>query len=236
MRTGSRNSTEALFSEGRSRVLGLLLPDPERRWHLREMARRVGLAPATVQREATALTEAGILLREREGHQVYYRANQRCPIFAELRGIAIKTFGLADVLREALAPFEPHLASACIFGSAAAGTLHADSDVDLLVVGEVGLLELTGALDEAEQRLGREINAVTMRPEEFRARVEAGEHFLTTVLARPMIFLIGDPDDLGKLGAGEEAAASPDLPGGDRRPAEGGRPRPEGRRVRVHLA
>ena len=208
MRTVSPRTTGALFSEGRIRVLGLLLADPEQRRHLREIARRVGLAPATVQREVTALAKAGVLLREREGHQVYYRANRQCPIFPELQGIAIKTFGVAEALREVLAPFRSQMQVAFLFGSAAAGTLDARSDLDLLVVGEVGLFELTPALQQAEARLGREVNAVTMRPAEFAERLEAGEHFLTTVLARPMIFLIGDEHELGRLGRSREAAAA----------------------------
>ena len=212
MRTARAGLTDVLFPQARLKVLGLLLPDPDQRRHLREIARRVGLAPATVQREVTALAGAGILLREREGHQVYYRANRQCPIFPELQGIALKTNGLADVLREMLAPFREEIELALIFGSAAAGTMHAGSDVDLLVVGGVGLFDLTTALDDAERRLGREVNAVTMRRDEFAERLEAGEHFLTTVLARPVIFLIGDEDELGRLGRRRAAAAARNKP------------------------
>ncbi len=208
MRTKRTGLTDVLFPQARLKVLGLLLPDPDQRRHLREIVRRVGLAPATVQREVTALAEAGILLREREGNQVYYRANRQCPIFPELRGIAIKTFGIADVLREALAPFLSQIGVAFVFGSTASGTPSAGSDVDLIVVGEAGLFELTSALREAEARLGREINAVTMRPQEFAERVEAGEHFLTTVLARPKVFLIGDEHELGRLDRRSEVAAA----------------------------
>lgn len=208
MRTKCIRPTDILFPQSRLKILGLLLTDPDGRRHLREIVRQVGLAPATVQREVTALTEAGVLLREREWHQVYYRANRHCPIFPELQGIAVKTFGLADVLRDALAPLRERVELALIFGSAAAGTLQAGSDVDLLVVGEAGLFELTPTLREAEARLGREINAVTVRPAEFADRVQAGEHFLTTVLASPVIFLIGDEHELGRLGRSGASAAA----------------------------
>ena len=196
-----------LWPAARSRTLGLLLADPDEELHLREIARRAGMAPAGIQREVTALAEAGVLQRRRVGHQVYYSANPQCPIFPELRSLVLKTTGLGDALRQALQPLEARIKVAFVFGSIAEGTAGNDSDVDLLVVGEVGLREVAPGLQEAQQALGREVNAVTMRPRELRRRVEAGDHFVTSVLRGPKWFLMGGPDELERLAAGR--AASP---------------------------
>jgi len=204
--TKQRGLAEALWPVGRRRVLGLLLADPERELHLRELVRRTELAPATVQAEVVRLTAAGILERRREGRQVYYRANRTCPIFPELRGLVLKTVGLADVLREALEPVRVEVRAAFVFGSVAEGQTRNESDVDLMVIGEATLRSLAGGLQEAQRALGREINAVTMRPREFADRVAGEDHFLRTVLEGPKIFLIGDAEQLAGLGKERPAA------------------------------
>ena len=154
---------EVLWPVGRARILGLLLGQPDETWHLREIARRTGLAPATVQREIASLARAGILTRQRQGNQVYYQ------VFPELHSLALKTAGLADVLRQVLQPLGDRLGLAAVFGSLAAGTAHGDSDVDLLLIGDLTLRELSAPLAEAERTLGREINPVVMTREELQA-------------------------------------------------------------------
>lgn len=195
----TQSPAEALWPKARRRILGLLFAHPNQQWHLREIARLTDLAPATVQREATLLHEAGILERRRVGNLVNYGASRSCPIFAELRGIALKTCGLADVVADALADLQDRIEVALVFGSVARGEATSDSDVDLLIVGRVRLRELVPALEEAEVTLRREINPVTMGPEEFARRIAEGEHFVTGLLREPNIFLIGDDDALERL-------------------------------------
>ncbi|MCE5241001.1 nucleotidyltransferase domain-containing protein [bacterium] len=206
---------DALFPAVRQGVLSALLTQPTRELHLREIARRAGLAPATVQREVVALTRAGILARRTAGRQVFYRANPQCPIVPELQGLMLKTVGLASVLAEALAPLGERVQYAAVFGSTAAGTALADSDVDLLVVGDVTLIELVSHLREARERLGREINIVSMSRTSLAAAVRDGEAFITNVLNGPHIALKGEWDELGRLAGSAATAAVPSVSGGD---------------------
>jgi len=208
MRTKRKSLIDALWSMTRQRALGLLLADPEREWHLREIARRIDLAPATVQREVLSLHEAGVLTRRRSGRQVYYRADRSCPIFSELQAIVLKTVGLADVLRQALEPLRQRIAVAFVFGSVADGTSGSGSDVDLIVITALPVVELVEALRPAQEHLGRDINPVRMTPDECRDLVEGDDHFLRTVLDGPKLFLIGDQDALDRLaqkGASQDA-------------------------------
>jgi predicted nucleotidyltransferase len=187
-------------------VLGLLFGHAEEEFHLRELARRTSLAPATVQREVGSLVGAGILERRRSGRQVYYRANRSSPLFLDLHRLVLKTVGLADVLREALAPLRDRIRCAFIFGSAARGDLMNHSDVDLMVIGEVAQWDLVPPLRTAEDALSREVNAVTMRPHEFLNRLVEEQPFLLNVLRDPKIYLIGDEDELARMAAERPAA------------------------------
>ncbi len=199
MQTAKVLLAEALWPKARRRILGLLLAHPDEEWHLRNIARETDLAPATVQREVISLYEAGILTRRRDGNQVKYGADRSCPIFPELQGLVLKTVGLADVLRQALQPLRDRIDIAFVFGSLAKGEATSGSDVDLMVVGGISLRDLVPVLQDAERTLSREINPVTMSAKEFSKRIAEGEHFVTSVLRDPRIYLIGDENELERL-------------------------------------
>jgi predicted nucleotidyltransferase len=195
-------------------VLGWLFGHPEERFYLRQIVRESGSAQGAVQRELQKLTEAGILRRTVEGRHVFFQANRESPIFPELHMLLLKTAGIVDVVREALAPLADRIRAAFVFGSAARGELRRDSDVDVLVVGDVLFPVVADALASAQARLGRDVNPTVYPPAEFRKKLRASHHFLTTVLQEPLLFAVGGPDVLARLGA------------------EGVAPRPKGRLVK----
>ena len=187
-----------LFPGYRRRVLGLLLLHPDEALHGREIARRTGLPAGTLTRELKRLTDVGLLKREKRGNQQVYSADTACPVFHEVSGILRKTSGLADVLTEALSPAADRLRVAFVFGSMAQGREIAASDVDLLVIGDVGFAEAVELLHPAQATLGREVNVKVFRPPEFSAKA-ATEPFLRDVLAKPKIFVMGNDHDLAEL-------------------------------------
>ncbi len=188
-----------LFGDYRQKVLALLLLHPEQRYHVREIARLTGTSAGTLHKELARLAKAGVLIREAVGNQVHYGANQQCVIFPELAGILRKTAGLADVLREALAGLSGRLVLTLVFGSVARGEEGPRSDVDVLLVGEIGFAEAVTALHTAQERVGREINPVVLSTAEFRKKASGGDGFLAEVLNNEKLFLTGDEYDLGKL-------------------------------------
>ena len=187
-----------LFPEYRRRVLGLLLLRPEEALHGRELARRTGLPPGTLTRELNRLADVGLLRREKRGNQQVYSADRACPVFEEVASILRKTSGLADVLAEALAPAAQHIRSAFVFGSVAQGREAPASDIDLMVIGDLGFAELVSLLHPAQATLGREVNPKVLSAGEL-AKKAKRDAFLRDVLAKPKIFLIGNDDDLAKL-------------------------------------
>jgi predicted nucleotidyltransferase len=211
-------------------VLGWLLGHPDEAFYLRQIVRHAGSGQGAVQRELDLLTRAGLLRRSVQGRQVYFQANRESPIFPDLQALFLKTAGLADVLREALAPLTDHVLVAFVFGSAARQQLRADSDIDLLVVGDVPFGRVASALAEAQKRLGRDVNPTVYPPGEFRAKIRGKHHFLTTVLQEPRLFVIGGPDELGGLGAKRLADSPPNEPERDTRSSRSRRPRPRRQR------
>lgn len=199
---------DLLFPAARQRVLAVLLLQPQSTLHLRELARMTGSHPGTLAREVDKLAQAGLLLRSEQGNQVRYQANTGHPLFGDLAALFRKTHGVVPALREALAPLDAEIRLALVFGSVARGTPSPGSDVDLLVLGSVGFVELAQAVFPLHAALAREVNTVLYTPEEFAARVRSGDAFARDVLAKPMLFVKGDIDELAKL-AGDRAAASP---------------------------
>jgi predicted nucleotidyltransferase len=186
---------DALFNKTKRLVLALFLMHPDERFHLREVARRTGKAVSTVQGELASLEGAGILTKVVDGNRTYYQANDECALYPELRRLVLKTGGLVDVLRERMAPVSDRIDAAFVYGSMAAGEGAARSDVDLMVVGDVGDMELHAVLTDAEESLARPVNYTLIRAEEFRRR--SGEDgFIARVLHGPTLAVIGDPDEL----------------------------------------
>ena len=188
---------DILFGAYRQRVLGHLLLNPDRDFHVRELARLTNTSAGTLHKELSRLAAAGLLLRRKLGNQVRYQANRDCPVFAELAGLFRKTTGLAEVIAQAVQPLQPELA--LIFGSVARGEETATSDIDLLLIGNMGFADAVRALQPAQVRLQREINPVLYRAEEFARKLADNDRFVTEILSGSKLFVTGNADDLGKL-------------------------------------
>jgi len=200
LRMVRKNPTlEALFPKTRQGVLAATLTQPEKWWFLSELARFLGTTPSSLQRELSALVDTGILEQRWEGTRVYFKAQTRSPIYRELRGIIEKTAGIFPIIQTLLAPFGPKILCAFVYGSVARAEEHAISDIDLMVIGQVGLSELTPALRKAERALGRDLNATTYSVNEFHGKVGKNDHFLAAVLKRPKQFVKGTERELDAI-------------------------------------
>jgi predicted nucleotidyltransferase len=189
---------DALLPKTRQGILAATLVQPEKAWYASELARRLGVPSSSLQRDLRDLTKAGILKNHRRGQMAYYEANQESPVYSDLRGLLLKTAGLVDVLADELKPLVAKLRFAFVYGSIASGQELSDSDIDVMVVGRVSPAELALPLRHARELLGRQINPTVYAPSEFDKKRAAKDHFLTGVLTKPKLFVIGGKDDLGK--------------------------------------
>ncbi|MBI4430788.1 MAG: nucleotidyltransferase domain-containing protein [Candidatus Omnitrophica bacterium] len=192
--------TSALFGKTKRAVLALLLTHPEESFYLRQIVRSAGLGQGAVQRELQHLTEAGLLLRRRQGHQVFYQANRDSPIFKELKTLVVKTVGAGDILRRAFSELKDRIQAAFLYGSFATGKDRPASDLDLAVIGDVTFGEVVSQLQPVQEALGREINPTVYTPDEFQKKLKAKHHFVSALIQEPKIMLIGEDRELTKLG------------------------------------
>ena len=190
---------EALFTKTQRRVLGLLFGSPDRSFYANEIVRFAGAGIGTVQRELERLESAQLVTVSRIGNQKHYQANRDAPIFDELRGIVLKTFGVADHVRSALAPLAKRVQAAFIYGSVAKGTDTAKSDIDVMIVSDdISYPEVIQALAKAESEVRRSINPSVYSPTSWRRKVAEDGGLVRRVMEQPRIFLIGSNDDLPK--------------------------------------
>lgn len=172
---------------------------PERAWYAADLARHLGTTRSSLQRELEALVRARILKRRREGRMVFVQADTDSPVFAELQGLLFKTAGLADVLRNALSPFLDRIQVAFVYGSVARAQESSRSDIDLFIIGEVGLRDLAGAVHDAQTKVGREVSPKIYRPEEIAKRLAVADHFVSSVLGKPKLFVVGTQRELDQI-------------------------------------
>jgi predicted nucleotidyltransferase len=189
---------DALFSGTQQRVLAWLFGQPERSFYATELIGLAGAGSGAVQRELARLAQSGLVTARAVGNQKHYQANPAAPIYAELCGIVQKTVGLAEPLREALAPLAARIRAAFVYGSVAKREDTSASDIDLMLVSDdLAYSDLYAALESVSQRLGRTVNPTIYSPKELAKRVKGKEAFATRVLAQPKLWLFGGEDDLG---------------------------------------
>jgi len=193
--------SNALFSKVRQCVLALFYGQPDRSFHTNEIIRLTHSGTGAVQRELEKLTAVGLLTVQSIGNQKHYTANRTSSLFAELRSIVLKTFGLADVLREALTPIASQIHIAFIYGSIAKQEDTAKSDIDLMLVSDhLTYADLFILLEEPQVQLGRSIHPTFYSLAEWTKKRNASNNFLIQIIKQPKIFLIGTEDELNKLG------------------------------------
>lgn len=198
----NNKTINALLPGVRRDILGTLLLNPDRWWYMSDLAKHLDRAISSLQRELVALRDAGILESKREGNRVYYRADSNCPIYLELRSIITKTTGLIDQIFVVLTPFRNKIQLAFIYGSIARFDDESTSDVDLFIIGELGISDLYPSLTEVESQIGREITPIIYSVEEFREKLADGNHFLNAILEAERLIILGNTDELERLTSG----------------------------------
>ncbi len=185
----------ALFTPVQQRVLGLLFGQPERRFQSAELIRLAGSGTGAVHRQLQRLEDVGLVTVSREDKQKYYAARKDAPVFPELHGLVVKTIGITEPIRAALAPIADEIDLAFVFGSVAEGSERAGSDIDLLVVtDELAYADVYSALAAAERTLGRTINPTVFTRAEWRKKQTRHDSFAARITAQPRLFVIGSDD------------------------------------------
>ena len=196
-RLNQLNISDALFSSTQQRVLGLLFGNPDRSFYTSEIVKRVRSGTGGVERELARLHRSGLVTVSKIGNQKHYRADPESPVFEELRGIVLKTFGLTEPLREALAPYVEKIEVAFVYGSVAKRTDTARSDIDVMVIGdELSYPDLFTAFQRVETHLGRQVNPTFLSRDDWKRKLCQKDSFVDKISAQPKIFLYGAEEQL----------------------------------------
>jgi predicted nucleotidyltransferase len=197
MSAEAMNLSNALFSKVQQRVLGLIFAYPDRSFYTSEIIRAVASGTGAVERELSRLRRSGLVSVERIGNQKHYRANRHSPIFEELQGLVLKTVALSEFLKKALEPHASEIKTAFIFGSVAKGTDTAQSDIDVMVIGDdLNYSDLYTAFQRAEDRLLRKINPAFLTSQEWQQRSSQAGSFARKLALGPKMFIFGTQRDL----------------------------------------
>lgn len=184
---------DALFTSTQQKVLAILFGQPDRSFFATELISLAGAGSGAVQRELARLSESGLLTVRKIGNQKHFQANHESPIFNEVQQIVSKTFGLSRPLKDALQPIQEVIKLAIVFGSVASKADTATSDIDLMVISDSLTLEgLFKVLEPAEQQFRRRINPILLTVDEFDRRKNQTDSFVSRVLGRELIVLIGN--------------------------------------------
>ncbi len=184
-----------LFSSTRAELLGLFFNNPDDRFYLREIARHIGKDAAGIKRELDNLVKIGILAREKRGVQKYYYANKNSPIFSEMKGLIFKTTGVQGSIKAALSKLKG-VQTAFLYGSYARGSEKEDSNINLMVIGQVNITELNDVVMGLEEKLERDIDYLVFDEQEYRKRKDSKDPFIREILKGKKIFLAGKEDEL----------------------------------------
>ena len=193
--------SSTLFGKTRRALLALLLTRSDEEFYLRQIVVEAQTSLGATQRELATLAGAGIIERRERGKKIFYQANNKSPVFKELRSLLTKTAGAGEAVKKVLLPHKERIEVAFLYGSAAEGAFRGKgSDIDLMVIGQVSFSELSSVLRPAEGLLGREINPTVYKTREFKKKLLAKHPFILNVLKRPKVYLFGGEHELAELG------------------------------------
>lgn len=188
--------TEFITSKVRVKILDLFFSDVKELYHVRGIVREIKEEINAVRRELFRLESAGLLKKENRGNRLYYFLNTDHHFYGDLLSMVSKTTGLGSEIiqnknklgRLSLVMFSGKFARK--------KDRKRDDSVDVLVVGEVALPELTAIIRKEESKRNKEINYTVMSREELEFRKKRRDPFLQEILSGSRVMIIGDEDSL----------------------------------------
>ena len=184
---------QILGSHARAEILKMLFTQDHKTIHLREFSRKAALSAPVLQRELRQMARLGLISAEKDGNRVNFSANTSHPLYPVLCDLVLKTEGAVGLLKKAFADCSADFVF--IFGSVAKKTAGKGSDIDLFVIGDCGLREITGRIHQTAAQIGQEVNPYVISREDFLNRLHGNDHFLREIVGTPKIFLKGSENE-----------------------------------------
>ena len=170
--------TGLISSKTRIKLLIRFFFNPKTRSYLRELAKEFNVSTNAVRGELNQLTRTGLLTSQKSGRQVFYKANQEHPLFAELKSMVGKVMGIDQVV-DGIVTRLGDLERAYLLDDYAEGK---DSGIiDLLLVGDIDQYHLNDLSRKTERYIKRKIRSLVLSRDEykeFETKLKASPHIL----------------------------------------------------------
>ncbi len=186
-------------SETRILLLTQFLMNPEKEFYLRQISTKFGLSPRQVSLELQNLEKIDLIKKRISGNQHYFCINKQHQLFEDLQNIFLKTVGLKDVIKKYLDAYISEIEFAFIYGSMAKGNATINSDIDLMIIGNLSTRKISGSMLQAGKELNREINFSIFPISELKDRLKNNDHFISTIMNEPKIFLTRNSNEFDCL-------------------------------------
>jgi len=182
------------LKNGGGDILKLFFKDQEKEYYFREIAKKINKEPSYCQKYLDNLVEDEILLDKRRGNMRFFRLNKEHPLYEEIKSIISKTIGLENEWKKLIDKLD-NVEYAFVFGSIAKGTENSNSDVDLMLIGDINQDAFTSALSSIEGKIAREINYHIYSNQEIIKKIKEKDGFVSNIFLSPIIKLKGNPYD-----------------------------------------
>lgn len=186
---------DLFISKTRVKLLEVLLNQPNKIFYVRELVRNVGEQINAVRAELSRMEKVGMVFSEPRANRKYYGVKKDYIYFDELLRLVAKSTGLGnDLIKERM---KLGKVKYVMFSGRFIRKMEATpNDVDLLIVGNVIIPQLSAMVKKSEEEVGREINYTVMSEEEFQFRKQRGDPFISDILKRSRIMIIGDEEEM----------------------------------------
>jgi hypothetical protein len=168
-----------IASKTRIKLLIRFFFNPKTSSYLRELSKEFNLSTNSVREELNQLTKTGFLNSEKNGRQVHYSANQKHPLFPELKSMVGKIMGIDEVI-DGIVNRLGALEKAYLIDDYASGK---DTGiVDLVLVGDIDQYHLNDLSRKTERYIKRKIRSLVLSRKEF-------ENFEEKLKNRPSLLI-----------------------------------------------
>lgn len=187
---------DLFISKTRVKLLETFLADPTQMFHVRDLVRKTGDEINAVRRELARMDLLGMVKKEPRGNRLYYWFRHDYVYYFDLLSLVAKSTGLGAAIIKNRSKLGR--VALCMLSSRFVRRIpKKDSDeVDLLIVGDVNMSELSHVIRAEETLRGQAINYTPMTEDELKFRRTRHDPFLLSILTHGRFLIIGDEEDL----------------------------------------
>ncbi|MBL6991607.1 MAG: nucleotidyltransferase domain-containing protein [Bacteriovoracaceae bacterium] len=191
--------SEIFTSKSRAKILEKLFDGKLDEYYLRQLERVTELGVVTLKDEVERLNRLDLITKRKSGNRIYYRANDIHPLYSVFRELVDKTSGPRFKLQEVLSKIID-IELAFIFGSYALGTTHAQSDIDLFIIGNISSMKLSAIISDIQDDIGLiEINFHNYKKATLKKAIKEKQHFVLSMKKTEKIMLKGSSDEFESI-------------------------------------